>query len=213
MVVILDYGMGNTGSILNMVCRAGGKAIITADLEKIEQATAIILPGVGAFDNGMKKLNDSGILEILNKKVLVDKTPFFGVCLGMQLLFKRSEEGVLPCLGWIPGVVNRFKFDQVENKKQLKIPHMGWNVIEPKASDSLYRGLENEGRFYFVHSYHVVCENEDHVLAVANYGYKFVCSVHKENIFGAQFHPEKSHRFGMAVFRNFLKDAKCLEYA
>lgn len=208
MIVILDYGMGNPHSILNMINHIGGNAIVSSDLAVISDATGIILPGVGSFDNGMDKLERTGIKDRILQKVIDEKVPFLGICLGMQLLFDSSEEGILPGLGLIPGVVKRFTFHTDESEKSLKIPHMGWNVVSPSNSNSLFCGLDSN-RYYFVHSYHVQCENALDVLATAEYGYKFECAVQKDNIFGVQFHPEKSHRFGMTLFTNFLKEVEC----
>lgn len=210
MIVILDYGMGNANSILNMIRKVGGDAVVSIEKKMIEDATAIILPGVGSFDNGIEKLRKSAVLGVIERKVLEDKIPFLGICLGMQLLFESSEEGVLPGLGWINGEVKRFNFSDINAKNELKIPHMGWNVVTPKTYESLFSGLETEeARFYFVHSFHVNCALDENILAMANYGYKFTCSVQKDNIFGVQFHPEKSHRFGMTFFSNFLEMVEC----
>jgi len=205
MIKVLDYGMGNTASMLNMIRKAGGQAKLCSNPKEFCSATMIILPGVGAFDNGIEKLTNSGLLEALKQKVLEDKVPFLGVCLGMQLLFDKSEEGKLPGLGWIKGDVTRFDFSSIQSNGRLKVPHMGWNVVNPKTYDNLFAGLEDEARFYFVHSYHVNCSDPSDILATANYGYEFICSVRHENIWGAQFHPEKSHRFGVQFFKNFLK--------
>ena len=204
MIVILDYGMGNTGSIINMIRRIGGDAVISADERDIFTAAALILPGVGAFDNGMKRLRASGMLPLIEKRVFEDKIPFLGICLGVQLLFDSSEEGTLPGLGWIPGMVKRFDFSGT-NVNGLKIPHMGWNLVTPKQDHPLFVGLGADARFYFVHSYHAVCSDEHHAIAFAEYGYSFACAVQKENIFGVQFHPEKSHKFGMTLLKNFVE--------
>ena len=206
MIKVLDYGMGNTASILNMIRKAGGQAELCSNPKELDLATMIVLPGVGAFDNGIEKLTNSGLLETLKQKVLEDKVPFLGVCLGMQLLFEKSEEGQLPGLGWIKGNVIRFDFSDLQLDKSLKVPHMGWNMVHPKTYNNLYAGLEEEARYYFVHSYHVNCVNPLDILATANYGYEFTCSIRHENIWGAQFHPEKSHRFGVQFFKNFLKE-------
>jgi len=206
MIVILDYGMGNLNSILNIIRKAGGDAMISSAHDDINNANAVILPGVGSFDNGIEKLKSSGLLEVVKQKVLEDKIPFLGICLGMQLLFERSEEGQLPGLGWIRGDVTRFDFSGIQQDKALKIPHMGWNLVTSTTYNNLFSGLEDEARFYFAHSYHVNCHNSSDILATANYGYKFTCSVKHENIWGAQFHPEKSHRFGVQFFKNFLKE-------
>lgn len=208
MIIVLDYGMGNPGSMLNMFRRIGAQAVVASDRDTIMSASAIVLPGVGSFDNGMQKLLSAGILEPLKQRVLHDKIPFLGVCLGMQLLFESSEEGSLPGLGWIPGHVKRFDFSNT-GKSGLKIPHMGWNLVRPANDDSLFRGLDSESRFYFVHSYHVVCSDTTHLLGTSEYGYQFVSAVQKGNIFGVQFHPEKSHRFGMSLLKNFSELASC----
>jgi|688.fasta_scaffold223292_2 glutamine amidotransferase len=208
MIKILDYGMGNTASMINMIHKVGGKAELCSKPSELDLAKAIILPGVGSFDNAMIKLENSGLLKILHTKVIKEKIPFLGVCLGAQLLFERSEEGKLPGLGWIKGTVTRFNFSGMQSNIHLNIPHMGWNVINSKISENLFFGLENKPRFYFVHSYHVNC-NPSNVLATTNYGYQFTCVVRHENIFGVQFHPEKSHRFGMQFFKNFLKEIDC----
>ncbi|TEA77869.1 imidazole glycerol phosphate synthase subunit HisH [Allopusillimonas ginsengisoli] len=204
MIAILDYGMGNIASIRNMMRRVGGDAVITSDLESVDGLSGIILPGVGAFDNAMQKLNASGIADTLRDFVLERKIPFLGVCLGMQLLFESSEEGKLPGLGFIRGEVRRFKGPGFDAGK-LKIPHMGWNIVRPIDNAALFVGLDQEPRFYFVHSYHAVCTDDDDIAATCSYGYDFTCSVSKENIYAAQFHPEKSHRFGMKLFENFME--------
>lgn len=208
MIVVLDYGIGNSGSMYNMLRRILKNVIITTEPKAIMEASAIILPGVGSFDNGMQKLNASGILEYLEQRVLKDKIPFLGVCLGMQLLLESSEEGKELGLGWIQGEVKRFTFSGYE-QKNLKIPHMGWNLVNPINKDSLFNGFDDNARFYFVHSYHVTCRNNENILSTTDYGYSFISSVNKENIFGVQFHPEKSHRFGMSLLKNFTELAKC----
>lgn len=206
MIKVLDYGMGNTASMQNMIRKAGGNAELCSSPDEIESASAIILPGVGSFDNGLKKLENSGLLEALHYKVINEKVPFLGVCLGMQLLFEKSEEGGLSGLGWLKGNVTRFNFSNTQSSKHLKVPHMGWNLVYPKVYGNLFAGLEDEARFYFVHSYFVNCANPSDVLATAKYGHEFTCSVRRDNIWGAQFHPEKSHRFGIQFFKNFLKE-------
>jgi len=202
MIVIIDYGTGNTGSILNMIRKVGGEAIISSTFSEIESATALILPGVGAFDNAIKKFNDSGLKEVIEKRVLLDKIPFLGVCLGMQLLFETSEEGQLPGLGWIKGKVKRFDFS-LHSAEKLKVPHMGWNIVRPVPETELFNALDTF-RFYFVHTFHVCCP-EEYVIGRTTYGYPFVCAVRKDNIWAVQFHPEKSHKFGIILFKNFLE--------
>jgi glutamine amidotransferase len=201
MIVIVNYGMGNLGSIINMLKKVGVQAKISSDPKDIESADKLILPGVGAFDTGMQSLRELDLVDLLNDKVLNQKTPTLGVCLGMQLITKRSEEGVLPGLGWIDGESIRFRFDPRQNN--LKIPHMGWNTVNVQRTEPLFRGLEQEARFYFVHSYHVICNNLSDVLTTTDYGYEFVSALQRDNIMGAQFHPEKSHKFGMRLLKNF----------
>jgi glutamine amidotransferase len=203
MIVIIDYGMGNLGSILNMLKKIGAPASVSADAREIANADKLILPGVGAFDTGMKRLNELNLIDLLNDKVRVRKTPTLGVCLGMQLLMQKSEEGLLPGLGWIDGETVRFRFDPQET--HLKIPHMGWNTISIKRQGVPFRDMPPDARFYFVHSYHVTCEHEEDVLTTTEYGYEFVSGLQRENIMGAQFHPEKSHKFGMKLLKNFVE--------
>ncbi len=203
MIVIVDYKMGNIGSVLNMLKRIGADAIITADPREIEKADKLILPGVGAFNTGMRHLHESNLLSVLNEKALARRTPTLGICLGMQLLTQRSEEGDLPGLGWIDGYTAKFRFNG--DHGHLKIPHMGWNTVKIDRGNSLFRGLEEEARFYFVHSYSVVCERDEDVLAWTHHGEDFVAAVQRENIMGTQFHPEKSHKYGMRLLKNFAE--------
>lgn len=203
MIVVIDYGMGNLGSILNMLKKIGAPATVSADAREISNADKLILPGVGAFDSGMKRLAELQLIDLLKDKVLVRKTPTLGVCLGMQLLMRKSEEGVLPGLGWIDGETVRFQFDPKE--KRLKIPHMGWNTITIKRQGVPFYAMPPDARFYFVHSYHVLCEHEEDILTTTEYGYEFVSGLQHENIMGAQFHPEKSHKFGMKLLKNFVE--------
>jgi len=203
MIVIVDYGMGNTASILNMIQRAGGEAIVSPSLKDINTATKLILPGVGAFDNAICKLQQSGIAKALEHRLRQDRIPFLGICLGMQLLFNSSEEGSLPGLGLLSGSVRRFAGSAFEAGK-LKIPHMGWNIVHPVPRCTIFEGLQPNPRFYFVHSYHVVCDSDNTVAATCTYGFPFTCAVCQDNIWAVQFHPEKSHKFGMQIFGNFL---------
>jgi glutamine amidotransferase len=195
--------MGNLGSILNMLKKIGISATISSKTEDVMKADKLILPGVGAFDQGITNIKDMGLLPVLNEKILHQKTPVLGICLGMQLLTRRSEEGKLPGLGWIEGQTVRFHFDQKQTN--LKIPHMGWNSVSVLHKDSLFQGLEEEAAFYFVHSYHVVCDHEADVLATTHHGYNFVSAIQKDNIFGTQFHPEKSHKYGLRILKNFVE--------
>lgn len=202
MITIIDYGLGNLGSIYNMFNKINVKCEITSDPDKIYVASKILLPGVGAFDAAMKRINESNLLEVLNKKALVDKVPFLGICLGMQLLTERSEEGVLEGLKYIKGSTKRFEL----HDKALKIPHMGWNVVNLKRDSPITVDMNlEEQRFYFVHSFYVKCEFEENIVAQTHYGIEFDCIIQNGNVFGAQFHPEKSHRFGMRLLSNFSK--------
>jgi glutamine amidotransferase len=194
--------MGNVGSIANMIKYVGGKSIISNNHSDIEKATKIILPGVGSFDTGMENLENLGLIELLKNKSLKSKIPFFGICLGMQLLSLHSEEGSLEGLGLIDSETIKFNF---EDGEKLNLPHMGWNDVEVNENNKgLLEDLPSEPRFYFDHSYHLVCKNKDEIMATTNYGYEFACAVHSDNIYGVQFHPEKSHKYGVKVFENFI---------
>lgn len=201
MIVVIDYNMGNIGSVFNMLKKVGAEVIVSSDIADIERATKLILPGVGSFDNGMQNLNKLGIIPLLNKKILNDKTPILGICLGLQLFTQKSEEGNLSGLGWINAKTIRFKFDNIN----FKIPHMGWNDIKLAKEGILLKEMYLEPRFYFVHSYHVVCNDSSDILTWTHYGYDFVSSIQRENIMGVQFHPEKSHKFGMKLLKNFVE--------
>jgi glutamine amidotransferase len=201
-VTIIDYGMGNLGSIQNMFKRIGVESEITSDHEKIASAEKILLPGVGAFDAAMERINEGGLRELLNKKAVEEKVPTLGICLGMQLLTNSSEEGTLPGLGWVPAKTLKFVFD---NGSKLKVPHMGWNLVDKKHASPLIDGLPEETRFYFVHSYYVKAEDLNDVLTTTFHGVEFHSIIQHENIYGAQFHPEKSHKFGMKLLENFAR--------
>jgi len=203
MMVIVDVGIGNLGSILNMLRKIEVEACISSKVSEIEKADKLILPGVGSFDGGMRRLGDSGLMEILRRKVIDEKTPILGLCLGMQMLGNRSEEGRLSGLRWVNADIVRFHFENSGNS--LRVPHMGWNTVRIVGDSSLFRGMGDEPRFYFAHSYHMVCIDPIDVLTVTRYGYDFVSSIKSGNIYGTQFHPEKSHRFGMTLLKNFAE--------
>lgn len=204
MIVIIDYGMGNLGSVANMLRRLGVAARISGDPAVVAEADRLILPGVGAFDQGMRNLHASGLVEVLQERVFERGVPLLGICLGMQLLTRSSEEGSLSGLGLFEADTIRFHLpDPLPGIRQvLKVPHMGWKQVTVRKRDPLFVGLETGARFYFVHSYHVVCAPAD-AAAVAEHGYEFVSAIQKGHIAGVQFHPEKSHRYGMVLLRNF----------
>ena len=200
MISIIDYGLGNLGSIKNMFKWIGADCEIISTRDSIMNAQKIVLPGVGSFDNAMRNINKLGIKNCLDIKALEQRVPILGVCLGMQLLTESSEEGVLPGFGWIKGETKRFNF--VNNK--IKIPHMGWNIAEKVIDHPIIEGLGIDPRFYFVHSYFVRVKCSKNKLMVTKYGEEtFDSAILNDNIFGAQFHPEKSHKFGMTLFKNF----------
>lgn len=200
MIVVVDYGVGNIASVLNMLKKVGAKAKASNNREDIEQADKLILPGVGAFDAGMQTLRSSGLINVLNEQVLNKRKPVMGVCLGSQMLGNGSEEGIEPGLGWVDMDIVRF-----EKRDGRKVPHMGWNEVSPQVQHPILTGIDERSRFYFVHSYYMLPRDEDNILLTANYGQQFAAAVVKGNIFGFQFHPEKSHKFGMQLFKNFVE--------
>lgn len=204
MLCIVDYGVGNLASIKNMLKKIGVDAEISGNDIDINAADKLILPGVGAFDTCVEKLQQSGLQELLNRRALSDKIPVLGICVGMQLLLSGSEEGTLPGLGWISG--KNVKFNQEKMPAGMKIPHMGWTDVIAAKSSRLLDPLYDEPRYYFVHSYHAQLERESDALLYAEYGYNYVAALEKENILGVQFHPEKSHKFGMQLLENFVKN-------
>jgi len=202
-VVIINYGMGNLGSVQNMLKHVGINSTISDNITDIENADKLVLSGVGAFDSGMKNISDLGFISVLNSKVLDDKTPILGICLGMQLFAQSSEEGELSGLGWINADTVRFSFP--DESGNLKIPHMGWNLVNVQKDSELIKDVSEDSRFYFVHSYHLDCRELENVICTTHYGYDFPSVIEKENIFGVQFHPEKSHKFGMELLSNFAQ--------
>jgi glutamine amidotransferase len=200
-ITIVNYGMGNLGSMRNMFKRIGVKASIESDPAVIRQAEKLVLPGVGAFDTAMTCINTvPGLREVLDHKALIEHTPVLGVCLGMQLLTRSSEEGALPGLGWIPGVTMRFP-----KQEGLKVPHMGWNVAMANTPSLLTAQVGEAPRYYFVHSYCVHVDDPAHSLMRTHYYIDFDSAIGHGHIYGVQFHPEKSHRFGMRILKNFAE--------
>ncbi len=202
MISIINYGLGNLSSIENMIRHIGGNSEILSDTSLLSHASKIILPGVGAFDYGMKNLHERGWIIGLNSLILHKKVPILGICLGMQLMCKSSDEGILPGLGWIDAHVKSFDFPAGSN---FKIPHMGWNTVEVLKPNAILKSTDIEQRYYFVHSYHTVCNYQKDVLATTHHGYKITAAFSHDNINGVQFHPEKSHRFGMELLKKFIE--------
>lgn len=202
MITIVDYNTGNLGSIQNILRIIGEESVITSDRNTIADAKKLILPGVGAFDTGMKNLADLDLKEILDRKVVTEKIPVLGICLGMQLLSTRSDEGILPGLGWIDAETRRFEFIDTA---EYKIPHMGWNFVKQRKESRLFNGMFPDPRFYFVHSYYLKTNDPTVVLTSTEYEIEFTSSVEKGNILGVQFHPEKSHKFGIKLLKNFVE--------
>jgi len=199
MIVIVDYGVGNVAAIKNMLKKCGFESILSHRPSDLFQASKIILPGIGAFDACVTNLDQYGLRSVLNECVMVNKIPILGICVGMQLLASGSEEGNLEGLGWIEGYVKKFHFED----KNIRVPHMGWNTIHPQFNNPLFHNLDLRARFYFAHSYHFVCKSTENRGAFTKYGFEFSSSVIKNNIYGVQFHPEKSLKFGMNVLNNF----------
>jgi len=206
MIVVVDYGVGNLGSIINMLKKVGVKAVASSEPDMLQQAEKLILPGIGAFDAGMNKLNERGLVPLLNYLALEKKVPFLGLCLGLQLMTKKSEEGLAQGLGWFDAETVRFRFGVEQT--HLKVPHMGWNMIDVCRPHPLFTDLEAHSRFYFVHSYYVQSHDPEAVLAETDYGFRFHSILGMGNIMGAQFHPEKSHKYGMRLLKNFAEAVK-----
>ena len=203
MLVILDYGVCNVGSIQNMLKKIGeADVVISHDKADIEKADHLILPGVGAFDVGMQSLARMDLIDPIRKYVLEDHKPLLGICLGMQMLGRRSEEGTLEGLGLVPMECKRFS---LPTDSRLKVPHMGWDRAFFEKESTLTQGLPSPQRYYFVHSYHAVCDDPQYILMQSEYGYPFTCAVQNNNVYGVQFHPEKGHQYGMKLLRNFVE--------
>lgn len=199
MISIIDYGLGNVLAFRNVFERLNIPVAVARTAGDLEKSTKLILPGVGAFDHAMERLYASGMHSSIEELVVHQKMPVLGVCVGMQMLADSSEEGKRPGLGWIPGAVKKFR------GPSLALPHMGWNDVTPALSTRLFAGMENDARFYFLHSYCFDCEDSQDVLAVSDYGGRFTCAVNHGKIYGVQFHPEKSHHWGWQLLKNFAE--------
>lgn len=203
MISIVDYGLGNIGAFLNMYKRMNISAKAVRTAADLADAQRIVLPGVGAFDHAMELLDASGMRPLLEEKVRVERVPVVGICVGMQILADASEEGSGKGLGWVPGIVRHFR--SMPTPYDLPLPHMGWNDVESLHDGGLFRGLERDARFYFLHSFYYECTSSDDRAATATYGSPFACAVQRDNVWGVQFHPEKSHHFGALLLKNFAE--------
>lgn len=209
MIAIVDYGLGNVRAFANIYKRLNIAVEVVKSPDQLSKADRIILPGVGAFDWAMKRLARSGLRPALDEAVVAKRIPVLGICVGMQMMARRSDEGVAAGLGWFAAEVRRLDFSQTSQKTRARIPHMGWNDVAPVRESGLLRGLETGARFYFLHSYYFVPGAEELVLAVTDYNGRFASAVHSSNLYGVQFHPEKSHGWGIQLLRNFAELAPC----
>lgn len=198
MITIVNYGLGNLGSVQKAIKRIGFESVVTDDIKLIKEATVLVLPGVGNFKLGVDKLKKLGFIEILNEVVVEQHTPILGICLGMQLMTSHSEEGDCEGLNWIPGFTKKFS-----HSEKIKVPHMGWNNLDIRMNNNILNGITVNDFFYFVHSYFVTEIEEKYILAKTNYSQEFISVFAKDNIFGCQFHPEKSHDVGLKFLLNF----------
>lgn len=203
MITIIDYGVGNINAFINVYKRVNVPTKIAKTAADLESAQKIILPGVGHFDHAMSELIKSGMREKLDELVMEKKIPVIGICVGMQMMGNSSDEGKLSGLGWIDASIK--KFDEAKIKQVTRLPHMGWNDVNPIISNPLFEGLEKDALFYFLHSYYFECNDPNDILATSEYGDRFACAAHHENIYGIQFHPEKSHHYGETLLHNFAK--------
>jgi imidazole glycerol-phosphate synthase subunit HisH len=203
MITIVDYGLGNIRAFLNVYKRLNIEATTATCADELREASKVILPGVGAFDHAMERLVRSGMREVLDDLVLQRRVPILGVCVGMQILARDSEEGELPGLGWIPGRVRMLA--SLMRTAKVPVPHMGWNDARPLTENRLFAGLGSAARFYFLHSYYFDCDRDEDAIAVSDYGADFACAVNSGNVFGVQFHPEKSHHYGVQLLKNFAE--------
>jgi glutamine amidotransferase len=203
MIGVIDYGLGNVLAFVNMYKRQGIDVRVVQTESDLEGISKLILPGVGAFDHAMSRLQATGLRSPLGKLILKEKMPVLGICVGMQMLADGSDEGILPGLGWVPGRVRAFKSNP--RASEMTLPHMGWNDVHPVQGHPLFRDLGIGPRFYFLHSYFFECSEAGMAVATASYGLDFTCVVQSENVYGVQFHPEKSHHFGAALLKNFAE--------
>lgn len=201
MITIIDYGLGNVLAFVNVYNRMNVPVTVAKSADDLRNASRLILPGVGSFDHAIRQLDQSGMRQLVEQLVIRDKLPVLGICVGMQMLAKSSDEGKLPGLGWIDGTVK--KFDLSAMSPDTNLPHMGWNDVTPVAEGGLFKGIDKDSRFYFLHSFYFECHQQSNILAVSDYSGNFSCAVRQDNVFGVQFHPEKSHHFGNQLLKNF----------
>lgn len=209
MITIVDYGVGNINAFVNVYKRMNIPVKIAKTVADLNDAQKLILPGVGHFDHAMSELIKSGMREKLDELVLIKKIPVIGICVGMQMMSKSSSEGTMNGLGWIDAIVEKFDVSKIQQVTRL--PHMGWNDVNPVKINPLFKGLEKQALFYFLHSYYFKCNNQTDILATSEYGGVFTCAIRYENIYGIQFHPEKSHSYGETLLYNFVKLERCLD--
>ncbi len=199
MILIIDYGVGNVGSIRKVLRKGGADVEVAGTEEALKRADRIVLPGVGAFDDAMERVHATGLVPLLERRVLEDRIPILGICLGMQMLTKGSQEGHQPGFGWLDAESRRFAFP---DDARLRVPHIGWTGVDAR-DDALFEGLGVEDRFYFLHSFYVQCNDDTDIAATSRYGPSFTCAIRRDNIFGVQFHPEKSQSAGLRLLTNF----------
>lgn len=205
MIGIINYGVGNISAFINIYKELNIPLKIVSNKEDFLDVTKIILPGVGHFDYAMSKFEESGLRQEIDYLVISKKVPVLGICVGMQMMAKSSDEGSLPGLGWIDADVKKFSKELNINGYKLPLPHMGWNDVFVIKENAIFKNLELNSRFYFLHSYYFVCHNEENEIAKSNYGEKFTCAVNNENVYGIQCHPEKSHKYGIQLLKNFAE--------
>lgn len=203
MITIIDYGLGNIRAFVNVYERLNIPVSVARSVDDLESVKRLILPGVGAFDHAMTALNRSGMRDALDRLVLDNRVPVLGICVGMQILANTSDEGELHGLGWVNGTVR--KFGSSAASPFLPLPHMGWNNVEPHHDSSLFSALDRDSSFYFLHSYYFECSNHEDAIATTEYGIRFSSAIHIDNIYGVQFHPEKSHHWGIQLLKNFAE--------
>jgi len=200
-ITVIDYGLGNVQAFVNVYKRLDIPVNVAKSIDDLAETTKIILPGVGSFDRAMQQFNSSGMRKLIEQLVLEEEIPILGVCVGMQMLANSSDEGKLSGLGWVDGNVKRF--DEASMLQNQNLPHMGWNNVASETEGGLFKDINGENKFYFLHSFYFDCCYESNIIGVTDYGFNFTSAIKKKNIFGVQFHPEKSHRYGGQLLKNY----------